>query len=328
MRAGTPQKCSRLRRIPRIWNRALTGTGTGRYQGKNRTIVESLAFACSRAAKIGNSSRVAIAFRKSETMSFNTTICIDFNTQPIYEIGAIMIAALCYSTPHDCDDDREKAVTALCALALRVRAQGDATWANTALPIKPCYAAQSFEEVDRVLKDVNRRMRDRLAAGRIVMPFLQKALTGELPMIGNAPMRPTVNKLAPFVLKDARVSDADNVKSRVWSPSRSVLHLAGAFEFAHDVLHKGGQRLDFVTMLWNETFVRFVLKVAEDAEGLIAKSFSDGDLKIDSATLIRLRVIDKKSRSEARAAHDPDLNLRMGDVIAHDTQKANPRRAG
>lgn len=258
----------------------------------------------------------------------NTTICVDFKTQPIYEIGAIAIATLCFSAPGDSDDAREKAVTALCAWALRVRAQADATWANTALPIKPCYAAQSFEEVDRVLKDVNRRMRDRLAAGRIVMPFLQKALTGELPIIGKSPMKPTVNKLAPYVLKDPSISDIDNVKSRVWSPSRSVLHLAGAFEFAHDVLHKGGDELDFVTMLWNEPFVRFVLKVAGDAEGLIAKSFSDGDLKIDPATLIRLRVIEKKSRSETHNADDTDLSLRMGDVSAHDPQKANPRRAG
>ncbi|MBP6013445.1 MAG: hypothetical protein KBA31_14565 [Alphaproteobacteria bacterium] len=253
---------------------------------------------------------------------------VDFNAQPIYEIGAVVIATLCYSAPDDNDSDREKAVTALCAWALRVRAEGDATWANTALPIKPCYTAQSFEEVDRVLKDVNRRMRDRLAAGRIVMPFLQKALTDALQIIGRTPMKPTVNKLAPYVLKDPSVSDTDNVKSRIWSPSRSVLHLAGAFEFAHDVLHKGGQRLDFVTMLWNDAFIRFVLKVAEDAEGLIAKSFSDGDLKIDPTTLIRVRVIEKTSRSETHTAGDPDQDLRMGDVFAHDPQKANPRRAG
>lgn len=264
----------------------------------------------------------------SSAMATENVVYIDFNKQPIYEIGSALVATLCYSAPGDTFNEREKAQTALCAWGLRTRAQVDLDWANIYVPIKPCNVAPSNEEVDRALKGVNRRMRDRLAAGRILMPFLQKSLTGELPIIGGRPMKPTLNKLAPYVLKHPGVGDVDNVKSRLWSPSRNVLHLAGAFEFAHDVLHKGGQQLDFTTMIWNETFIRFVLHVAQDAEALIVKSCSDRELKIDPTSLIRIRVITKLSRSEPVSLNDPDSKTSTGDDVAHDTPKENPRAAG
>lgn len=259
-------------------------------------------------------------------MSANTIIHVDFKTQPIYEIAAVVLAVLLFSEPGDSEDDREKVVAALCAWALRKRAEADPVFAQAYLPIKPCYAAQPFEEVDRVLKRIDRRMRDRMEAGRIVMPFAQQAYTGELPLICGRRVKPTVTKLIEFHLPDT--GEVSNHIARVWIPSQPVLHLAGAFEFARFALAKGDLALDYITFLWDESLVRFVLGVAESLEELIAKSFADGSLRGKPTPLIRVRAIDKKSRSAAPVAADTDAAAATGDQLVHDAPKANPRRAG
>ena len=51
-------------------------------------------------------------------MSANNIVQVDFKTQLVYEIAAIVLVSLLYSEPRDTDDDRSHALSVLCARAV------------------------------------------------------------------------------------------------------------------------------------------------------------------------------------------------------------------
>lgn len=255
----------------------------------------------------------------------NPILQVNFSTQPIYEIGAIVLTVLLFSQPKDSEETRAQAVAALCAWALHMRAAANPAWANEPLSIKPCYVMQSPKDVDGVLKSLKTRMQHRLKAGRLVMPFLQTALTGEYPLIGKKRTKPVVTNLAAYVLPDPDKGEVSDVLGRSWAPSKSVLHLAGAFEAAHHVLHKNNIQLDYMTMLWSEEFIRYVLHVAQAAEPLIERCAKELGLEVDPSNLIRIRITDRKSIATTPPVPATEPTGNMGQGRAHDTRKTKSK---
>jgi hypothetical protein len=68
---------------------------------------------------------------------------------PVYEIGAAVIAALCFSAPKDKDDVRGKAHRAMCSWAIREGAHLDPDWAGAPQLVRPIYAAWPESERKR-----------------------------------------------------------------------------------------------------------------------------------------------------------------------------------
>jgi hypothetical protein len=73
-----------------------------------------------------------------------------------------------------------------------------------------------------------------MIAARMAYPFLKEAESGKLPALPAGLKRFSLNQMAELVLSDAGQADAENVETRIWRPSRPVIHLATA---VHGYLH-------------------------------------------------------------------------------------------
>ena len=225
----------------------------------------------------------------------------DLDRQPIYEIGAALVTILTFSEAGDTDDDRGDVHAALCKWALHSRAISDSEWAGKPLLIKPIYMLLTDDQVDRQLRTLNRRFRDRMIAARMVMPFLKQTHSGELPKLDPPLKRLTINKMAERVLPISGQTEPGNVKSRVWRPSLPVLHLAAATEVVRQLLERHANIvLGYEHLLWETGVIAWILREAQIFEGLMEKATSARELRVDPAKLIRLRLVAPKKKTSSK----------------------------
>jgi hypothetical protein len=161
-------------------------------------------------------------------------------------------------------------------------------WAISPQSVKPIYGALRVRDCKRSLRGLPRRLRDRMVAARMAYPFLKEAESGEAFDLPAGVKRISLNEMAALVLTDARHSDPENVETRIWRPSRPVIHLASA---AHGYLHLVGPSagLGFVPFMTDREALEYVVRTAEYVESLVAKSRR---LRINPETLIKFRLAD------------------------------------
>jgi hypothetical protein len=157
---------------------------------------------------------------------------INFDQLTVYEAGALVVTLLAY--PEENEELRDRVHTSLCACALRATGENDPEWANSPQTLKPIYLLQRERDINRGLRQLKRRLRDRMVAARMAYPFLQQASCGEVPKLPAGVKRLSINAMSELVLEDAGQSDPENVETRVWKPSLPVIHLATA---VHGFLH-------------------------------------------------------------------------------------------
>jgi hypothetical protein len=127
-----------------------------------------------------------------------------------------------------------------------------------------------------------------MVAARMVMPFLQEAQTGRTPDLPPGVKHLSINQMAEFVLSDVGLSDAQNVESRVWRPSKPVIHLAAAIAvFGQGMLRAVAQPLSIGDLVQTRWIIETVVQEAQEIEVLIAKSQR---LRIAPESLIRVRL--------------------------------------
>lgn len=210
-------------------------------------------------------------------------ITIDFKRQEIYEAGAVLVTILAH--PNGSEETRGALQQSLCAEALKDWAGRDPRWASEPQWIKPIYAFREEKQIKRDLRTLGRRIRDRMVAARMAIAFLQEA-TGQLPKLPPGIKRLSVNQMAELVLRDARQSDPENVKSRVWRPSLPVIHLAAATAVFLNVSAKAGEGATSVgDLLTNRSYIEWIVRTAQLYEHMLAKS----RLRINPAKLVRVR---------------------------------------
>ena len=109
--------------------------------------------------------------------------------------------------------------TALCNYCLRLCAAADPDWATAPQLIKPIYLSVPEEQVDRIWREFSRRIAQRQAAARMVIPFLRQA-SGTAPRLPPGIPRLSLNSLAEVAAADLkRLSKFGNVETRIWRPS-------------------------------------------------------------------------------------------------------------
>jgi hypothetical protein len=178
------------------------------------------------------------------------------NFQP-YEMGALLLALLAF--PEWIGSNKfEAAHQALCARAIRDRSTGDPEFANSYGRFKPTHIALSESDQRASLKTFERRMRDRMLAGRLIN--LKLALLKDPGM--NVPTRhgtprtmpnTSLNALIDLTLEDLdelgwvdadlaafpeadipepgeKRGNANNALTRIWRESSRVAHLAAAVQ--------------------------------------------------------------------------------------------------
>lgn len=143
---------------------------------------------------------------------------IDFNRVEVYEAGALLITLLAY--PREREEVWAQVHASLCSYALRIKSASEPNWATAPQPIKPIYAFHLQQDISRDLRTLDRRIRDRMIAGRMGIGFLKEAVTGQVPA---GLKRLSINELAELVRDDARYSEPENVETRIWRPSLPVI---------------------------------------------------------------------------------------------------------
>ena len=217
---------------------------------------------------------------------------IDFHRIAVYEAGAALISVLAY--PGDGDEELRAGVHAsLCHHALRVLcAIEEPDWALSPQLMKPLYALRTPDEVRKDLRTLQRRLRDRMAAGRMAIGFLKKAVGGMTELAGG-PSRVSINQLVRLVLDDTGQIDPENVETRIWRQSLPAIHIASTIQvylqLAEPEMGKLGLKLGLETFLLNRGAIEWVVREAELCASIIEQS---PHLPIDPTRLIRVRLAD------------------------------------
>jgi hypothetical protein len=211
---------------------------------------------------------------------------IDFNRLDVYEAGAWLVTRLAYP---DADDKTQAHVhTSLCSHALRVRSEIEPDWAIRPQATKPIYSLRSPDDCNRALRTLERRVRDRMVAGRMAIAFLKEALPSH-PLIRPPGMkRLSINQLARLVLDDTQFTDPGNVETRIWRPSLPVIHLCSAVQIVLSQLEPKIGSMVLEALLLDRSAIELVIRTAEYHESVLAQSRY---LRIDPERMIRIRLV-------------------------------------
>lgn len=211
---------------------------------------------------------------------------IDLNRFAVYEAGAALLSVLAY--PGDSEETRAGVHGSLCHHALRVICEIEPDWALSPQRIKPIYALRTSREVKQDLRTLQRRLRDRMVAGRMAIGFLKEAVGDPLAELPHRP-RLSINQMARLVLDDTGQTDPENVETRIWRPSLPAIHIASAFQVFLHLAEPEMGKLGLETFLLNRSAIECVVRAAEYHASIIAQS---GGLPIDPARLITIRLAD------------------------------------
>jgi hypothetical protein len=210
---------------------------------------------------------------------------VDFRRPEVYEIGARLVTWLAFPGEEESEERRGRVHASLCAYALRAKYETDPEWLVAPQPIKPIYALRPQWDIDRDLKTLERRLRDRMIAARMAIGFLKEAITGEVPKLPAGIKRMSVNQMALLVLGDAGFTDPENVESRIWRPSLPVIHLATAIQLMLQ-LAEPETGLGLEVLLLDRKIIDLVVRTAEYHRSVIVQS----RLQIDPEKLIRFSL--------------------------------------
>ena len=212
---------------------------------------------------------------------------VDLAGPQLFEVSALLISNLAWPGPHEAAG-RERLYLSLCAWFIRDQAARDPQWAGRPQLIRPDYACRAEAYIKRDVRTLDRRLRDRVTAGRMAIAFLKEAESGALPKLPSGAARLSIKQLAASVHVDLGFRDAENVPTRVWRPSLPVIHLCAAWAVtARDVWNAtGGEDVMLDEVMRQPTFLASLIHRAELYEPLLEAS----RLKISPDALIRFRL--------------------------------------
>lgn len=210
---------------------------------------------------------------------------INFEHDEVYERGASLLAVMVSAKAVD----DAKSFDFYCSLC------GKALWLKhlmspddcTPITVKPQYVFRHPDAIDRGVSYVVKRLGERMVAGRMAIPFFQRAELERLPSLPKEIRRLSVNEMAEFVLDDARQAEAGNVKKRIWARSRPVIHLAAAAATVGQQLRMSEYLIALESFLFNRWLIEAIVNRAEQLEALIAK---DPKFPVKAEQLIRVRL--------------------------------------
>jgi hypothetical protein len=210
---------------------------------------------------------------------------IDFNRLAVYEAGALLVTLLAF--PDASDETQRNVHASLCIYALRIRSAIEPEWTLLPQAIKPLYALRGERDCNRDLRTLVRRWRDRMVAGRMGIAFLREALPGEVLKLPPDVKRLSINQLAELVLDDPRLTDPQNIETRIWRPSLPVVHLASAIQVYLTLSEADTPPIGLERLLLNREMIESVIQGAAYHETLMVQS---RHLHFDPEKMIRIRL--------------------------------------
>lgn len=212
-------------------------------------------------------------------------ITLDLRALAPYELGAIVLTLLAYPSAED-EESRGRLQRTLCHVYLKARAEGDETWACAPQLIKPLYAFVDPKDVNRDLRTIKRRLRDRMIAARMALAYLKAQVEGAKFRRPKGLQAVTLNRLAEWAMEDLKGKDETNIESRIWRPARPVLHIAVAMALAIDKAERiGVGQVHIGHFLAEPALARNVLDLAAQIADLMC---ANDDIPVDASALVRV----------------------------------------
>jgi len=129
-------------------------------------------------------------------------------------------------------------------------------------PIRPDHARATMRDFERAYRKSNRRVRNRIAAAQMVMPYFREALglpTSQAPRVSQL----SHHEMAELALNDMLESNPHSIRSRVWARTQPVLHIATAAAIYDEIKGAGEPPIDFAHILVNVRVAKRVLHLAD-----------------------------------------------------------------
>jgi hypothetical protein len=126
---------------------------------------------------------------------------------------------------------RERWANAVVLLAPREAALRDPRWKSVNVRIKAGALIQSSESAERIVKRAWPTLRRRIMAGNMALPLIAEAAGFQVKLAPDGADLLSLNQVAARVaglIGGEDGGDDRNVKTRIWAPSRPVLHLCAA----------------------------------------------------------------------------------------------------
>jgi hypothetical protein len=220
------------------------------------------------------------------------TFELDFGEPLSFELPALVVSVLAYPSASDVAK-REDLYEVLCLWFIRMRASQDHDWARRQIAVTPALVTITDRAVSAALRTVERRLQDRLAAGRAANAFLKEAESGETPQLPPGVQRLSLNELAKLMAEDRDI-EPENAEARIWRPSLPVIHLAAAWTLTLQEELRTTGRLPSLDDLYARADLLLTIVVrAQLNEPLLALS----RLRIAPEQLIRFRIAGVKNLS-------------------------------
>jgi hypothetical protein len=211
---------------------------------------------------------------------------VDLRRGDAFEWSALLLTVLAFPEEEPPEALMKSCFCSLCASAIaedvfrhpeRVNVKG----------MKPAYGFCDKHRIDRDLRQLEKRVADRMLAAKMVKPFIPEASTGESPVRRLGMKRLSLAQMAEVVLSESRESELKNLLSRIWRPSRPVIHLAAATRSALEAQNPCDKTLLTVHRILSDSAVLdLILRNAEEMVPLLANSRA----RVDVESLIRLRA--------------------------------------
>jgi hypothetical protein len=212
--------------------------------------------------------------------------CIDFNCLEVYEAGALLVTRLAFPGESEAEETQSRVHASLCAYALRARGEIEPEWAVSPQPIKPIYALRSQRDIDRDLRTLERRLRDRMVAARMAIGLLKETLTSPVAerRVGG---RRSIKQMAELVLEDSGYTEPENVETRIWRPSLPVIHLCSAIQVMLQLAEPQTGPIGLEALLLSRQVIEWVVRAAAYHESLVVQSRR---LRVDPDNMVKFRL--------------------------------------
>jgi hypothetical protein len=206
-----------------------------------------------------------------------------------YEVSALIISSWAWPGAGAIETaGRERLYLSLCAWFIRDRAAREPEWAQQPQWINPNQACRADADIKRDRRTLDRRITDRVTAGHMAIPFLLAAETGAVDTLRPNMSRLSVNRQATSAKSERGIAHSENLESRVWRPSRPVLHLCAAWAvIAQEHFKENGTPLVLNGAMRRPEFLALLVHRAQLIEPLLERS----QLKIAPDELIRFRLV-------------------------------------
>jgi hypothetical protein len=213
---------------------------------------------------------------------------IDFSRLEVYEIGALIVTRLAFPGESEPEETQSRVHASLCAYALRVRGEIEPDWAVSPQPIKPIYALRRQCDIDRDLRTLLRRLRDRMVAARMAIGILKQTLSDPAPELGVGVVRRlSIKQMAELVLEDSGYTEPENVETRIWRPSLPVIHLCSAIQIMLQLAEPQTGPIGLEALLLSRQVIEWVVRAAEYHESLVLQS---PRLRVDPDIMVKFRL--------------------------------------